>query len=107
MLLVLGFDGSIADNSDVGLCLVVADEVFFYGSLVEDDPVASLDGSSVAGAVLLGGHLAVELLCVGLKAVLAEDELGKVERESVCVVKIEGHFAAYCLLTGFLGLLHD
>ena len=51
-------------------------------------------GKYIAGVVFLGSHLLVELGGVGLETVLAQDELGEVEREAVGVIKFEGDLSA-------------
>ena len=66
LLFVFCFDFAVADDVDVGFGVVIADEVFFDGGLVEDDPVARLDGCGVASAVFLCCHFLVELVVVGL-----------------------------------------
>ncbi len=52
-------------------------------------PVGGFDGGSVARALLLLLHLGVELLLVDGHLVLAQDELGQVEREAIGVVEGE------------------
>ncbi len=71
LLFVFGFDLAVAHDVHVGLGVVIPDEIFFDGGLVEDDPVACLDGRGVACTVFLRGHFFVELVVVGFEAVLA------------------------------------
>ena len=53
------------------------------------NPVAELIGSGLTGPFLLLGELGIEAVEIHLAAVLRCDELGEVNRESVCVIEHE------------------
>ena len=86
--LVFLFDAAVAEDLHVALHHVVTHEGRL--TLAQRHPVVSLDGGGIACAFLLLLHLGVEALEVSVHAVLAEDQLGEVEREAVRVVEGEG-----------------
>ena len=79
---------TVAEDCCLVLSVVIAYECAL--ALVHGCPVAVLYCSSVACACLLLEHLLVELCHVYCKAVLAKDELCKVDWETVCIVECEG-----------------
>ena len=70
------------------LSIVVSEELDIV-AVCELHPVAGLDGSRVAGPVLLFLKFCLETLDVDLISLLRSDELGKVDRESECIIKNE------------------
>ena len=86
--LVFLFDAAVAEDLHVALHHVVTHEGRL--ALAQRHPVVGLDGGGVTRAFLLLLHLGVEALEVGVHAVLAEDQLGEVERKAVRVVEGEG-----------------
>ena len=79
--------------------LVVADKLLL--AIAENHPVGCLYSGSIAGAFFLSGHLAVEALLVERHTLLLQNQLGKVERESVCIIKHECFLAVDFLFAGF------
>ncbi len=104
VLAVLLLDVAVAEDACLGLGVVIACE--FLLAFVDHDPVGGLYGSRAACAGLLCGHLGVEALYVDGHTVVLEDELGKVERESVGVIERECLYSRYLVLALGLGGLH-
>ena len=82
----------LAIASDVALifCVVITYKLLLGRRLVNNNPVAILHRSSVAGALFLLLHLDVEAFFVNGIAVLAADKFCKVERETISVEQFEG-----------------
>ena len=79
-----------ADAVDIG---IVITEEFLFLTIMVLDPVAEFIGSSLTGSVLLLLEFSVKLFKVNRIAFLRSDKFGKVDRESVCVVKHECVFS--------------
>ena len=86
--LVFLFDAAVAEDLHVALHHVVTHEGRL--ALAQRHPVVGLDGGGIACAFLLLLHLGVEALEVSVHAMLAEDQLGEVERKAIRVVEGEG-----------------
>ena len=95
ILLVFLCDFAISQDVCINVGAVISHELLF--AFVYNYPVAGLDSGCVAGTRFLRGHLGVESGVVKCHAIFLEDELGKVERESVGVIELE------CFLAGNLG----
>ena len=93
-------------TEDVALvfCIVIADKFLF--ALTQHLPVTVLNDSRIAGTRLLLCHLLVELLLVNGITVLAADQLGKIERESVGVEEAESLLAVEFLPAVRLQFVH-
>ena len=79
---------AVAQDVTLVLGVVVAHKLLL--ALAQNHPVAVLNGSGVACALLLLLHLGVKLLLVDGVAVFAAYQLGEVEREAVGVEHAEG-----------------
>ena len=90
--LVFLFNLAVAKNLRFGFGAVITNECGF--SLTDCDPVGCLDSSRITGTGLLGSHLLVKPGLVKGHAVFFQDKPGKVEGETVGVVKCE------CFRTG-------
>ena len=93
---------AVAQYAGVGLGGVVAHELLL--ALSEGNPVGGLYGGGVARAGFLRLHLLVESGLVECHAVLLEDELREVERETIGVVEHEGFLARNLCFPLFAGL---
>ncbi len=78
---------TVAEHTGVALGRVVAYKLLF--TLVDNHPVGSLNGCSSTGTLFLSLHFYVETGVVYSHAVIFEDKLSEVERESVSIVKRE------------------
>ena len=77
-------DLAVTQNFGIAFEQVVTHEI--ASALFQHHPVAGFDGGSVTGTVLLLLHLDVELVDIGFHAVLTQDQLGQIQRESICVI---------------------
>ena len=97
-------DLAVAQDVALILGVVVTHELLF--AILDLHPVTVLHGSGVAGACLLLGHLAVEALLVDGETVLAADQFGEVERETVGVEEAESLLAVELRLGVLLQFVH-
>ncbi len=96
---------AVAQYLGVALVEVVAHKLGV--ALTQLHPVVGLNPGSVAGTLLLLGHLGVELVLAHCEPVFFQDELGEVEGEAIGVVEGEGLGAVDVRLASLLGLGHD
>ena len=97
-------DLAVAQDVALILGVVVTHELLF--AILDLHPVTVLHGSGVAGACLLLVHLAVEALLVDGETVLAADQFGEVERETVGVEEAESLLAVELRLGVLLQFVH-
>ena len=93
---------AVAQDVDVTLAEVIAHKLGH--AILELHPVGSLDSSGIARTLFLLLHLDVELLLVDGHAVLAQDELGQVQRETKRVIEGESFLTVNHGLSGALGV---
>ena len=88
VLFILLNKTTIAKNLSVALSLIVAYELDI--AFAHHYPVASFHCSSITCTVFLFLHFGIEVVDIECKSILFENQLSKVERESVCVIQCEG-----------------
>ena len=93
---------AVAQYLGVGAERVVAHKLLL--ALAQSHPVGGFHRCGGAGAVFLSFHLGVKFALVERHAALLEYQLGKVERETVCVVEHKSLLAADLSLALGLGL---
>ena len=101
--LVLLLHGTLLQEADfLKFEAVVAEEGFFL-SIVIDCPVAELVGCGIPGPLFLLLELDIEAVHVDGIAVLSCNQAGKVDRETIGVIKDKGIGAGNGLGSGILG----
>ena len=104
LVLLLG-DLAIAQDVTVVFGVVVAHELLFTSLKLR--PVAVLNGSGIAGTLLLLLHLDVELFLVNGKAILTTDEFCEVEGETVGIEQAESLNTIQLVLALSLEICHS
>ena len=97
----------LAITQYAGFAFVVVVTYEFGLTLAQCYPVAGLNGCGIAGALLLLLHLLVERSCIDRHVMLFENQLGKVERKSVCVVERKRIFAVDDRFILSLGIVYN